>query len=160
MTYVIRLFPYVFSIRLCSYAFFIRLFHTPCFIHLFHTPFSNAFCNTRDLLCIHKRISCVYTRDLLCMHNTLVHALGQGAQGPGTQKRRGPGPGTGPAIILCVHNKRINVIYLIHQLSQSIICYCCIAYSIAYWSIFRRTITFFRTHFAHKNVIQMIWSYY
>ena len=46
-----------------------------------------------DLLCIHKRISCVYTRDLLCMHNTLVHALGQGPQGPGTQKRRGPGPG-------------------------------------------------------------------
>ena len=29
------------------------------------------------LLCIHQRISCVYTRDLLCMHNTLVHALGQ-----------------------------------------------------------------------------------
>ena len=49
------------------------------------------------LLCIHKRISCVYTRDLLCMRNTLVHALGQGPQGPGTQKRRGPGPGTGPA---------------------------------------------------------------
>ena len=44
-----------------------------------------------------KRISCVYTRDLLCMHNTLVHALGQGPQGPGTKKRRGPGPGTGPA---------------------------------------------------------------
>ena len=35
------------------------------------------------LLCIHKRISCGYTRDLLCMHNTLVHALGQGTQGPG-----------------------------------------------------------------------------
>ena len=50
------------------------------------------------LLCIHKRISCVYTRDLLCMHNTLVHALGQGPQGPGTQKRRwaGPGPWTAP----------------------------------------------------------------
>ena len=40
------------------------------------------------LLCIHKRISCVYTRDLLCMHNTLVHALGQGTQGPGLQKDR------------------------------------------------------------------------
>ena len=51
-------------------------------------------------MCIHKRISCVYTRDLLCMHNTLVHALGQGPQGPGTQKRRGPGPGTGPAPFL------------------------------------------------------------
>ena len=48
------------------------------------------------LLRVHKRISCVYTRDLLCMHNTLVHALGQGPQGPGTQKRRGPAPGTGP----------------------------------------------------------------
>ena len=34
------------------------------------------------------------------MHNTLVHALGQGPQGPGTQKRRGPGPGTGPAPFL------------------------------------------------------------
>ena len=45
-----------------------------------------------DLLCIHKRISCVYTTDLLCMHNTLVHALGQGPQGPGTQKRRWAGP--------------------------------------------------------------------
>ena len=52
------------------------------------------------LLCIHRRISCVYTRDLLCMHNTLVHALGQGPQGPGTQKRRGPGPGTGPALFV------------------------------------------------------------
>ncbi len=41
---------------------------------------------TKDLLCIHKRISCVYTRDLLCMHNTLVHALGQGTQGPGPKK--------------------------------------------------------------------------
>ena len=40
-----------------------------------------------------QEISCVYTketlvhtqeiyRDLLCMHNTLVHALGQGTQGP------------------------------------------------------------------------------
>ena len=38
------------------------------------------------LLCIHKRISCVYTRDLLCMHNTLVHALGQGTQGPGPKQ--------------------------------------------------------------------------
>ena len=47
------------------------------------------------------------------MHNTLVHALGQGPQGPGTQTRRGPGPGTGPAkrslvytqeILLCIHN--------------------------------------------------------
>ena len=46
------------------------------------------------LLCIHKRTSCVYTRDLLCMHNTLVHALGHGTQGPGTQKGSGPGPGT------------------------------------------------------------------
>ena len=36
------------------------------------------------LLRVRKRISCVYTRDLLCMHNTLVHALGQGPQGPGT----------------------------------------------------------------------------
>ena len=45
----------------------------------------------KHLLCIHKRISCVYTRDLLCMH-TLVHALGQGPQGPGTQKRRWAGP--------------------------------------------------------------------
>ena len=50
------------------------------------------------LLRVHKRISCVYTRDLLCMHNTLVHALGQGPQGPGTQKRRwaGPRPWTAP----------------------------------------------------------------
>ena len=52
------------------------------------------------LMCIRKRISCVYTRDLLCMHNTLVRALGQGPQGPGTQKRRAPGPGTGPAPFL------------------------------------------------------------
>ena len=49
------------------------------------------------LLCIHKRISCVYTRDLLCMHNTLGHALGQGPQGPETQRGSGPGHGTGPA---------------------------------------------------------------
>ena len=49
------------------------------------------------LLCIHERISCLYTRDLLCMHNTLVHALGKGPQGPGTQRGSGPGPGTGPA---------------------------------------------------------------
>ena len=55
---------------------------------------------TGNPLCIHKRISCVYTRDLLCMHNTLVHALGQGTQGPGTQKGSGPGPGTGPAAFL------------------------------------------------------------
>ena len=47
---------------------------------------------TRSLLCIHKRISCVCTRDLLCMHNTLVHALGQGTQGPGTQKGSWAGP--------------------------------------------------------------------
>ena len=87
------------------------------------------------LLRVHKRISCVYTRDLLCMHNTLVHALGQGPQGPGTQKRRwaGPRPWTAPflgpwpractrvlcmhkrslvytqEILLCIHNKCINV---------------------------------------------------
>ena len=52
------------------------------------------------LLCIHKRISCVYTRDLLCMHNTLVHALGQGPQGPGTQKRRWAGPGPWTTLFL------------------------------------------------------------
>ena len=34
------------------------------------------------------------------MHNTLVHALGQRTQGPGTQKGSGPGPGTGPALCL------------------------------------------------------------
>ena len=43
------------------------------------------------LLCIHKRISCVYTRDLLCMHNTLVHALGQGPK-KGARPVPGPGP--------------------------------------------------------------------
>ena len=47
---------------------------------------------TRNLLCIHKRISCVYARDLLCMHNTLVHALGHGTQGPGTQQGSWAGP--------------------------------------------------------------------
>ena len=86
-----------------------------------------------NLLCIHKRISCVYTRDLLCMHNTLVHALGQGPQGV-----QGPGPAQrifwfpwpwGPwpractrvlcmhkrslvytqEILLCMYNKCINV---------------------------------------------------
>ena len=37
----------------------------------------------------------VYTqKNLLCIHET----LGQGPQGPGTQKRRGPGPGTGPSV--------------------------------------------------------------
>ena len=40
------------------------------------------------LLCIHKRISCVYTRDLLRMHNTLVHALGQGPRDPKRQLGR------------------------------------------------------------------------
>ena len=34
------------------------------------------------------------------MHNTLVHALGQRVQGPGTQKGSGPGPGTGQAAFL------------------------------------------------------------
>ena len=45
---------------------------------------------------MHKSISCVYTIDHLCMHNTLVHVVGQGTQGPGTQKSSGPGPGIGP----------------------------------------------------------------
>ncbi len=64
-----------------------RLTNLPTYQHTNLPPF-----------CIHKRISCVYTIDLLCMHNTLVHALGQGPQGPGTQKRRwaGPGPWTAP----------------------------------------------------------------
>ena len=68
------------------------------------------------LLCIHKRISCVYTRDLLCMHNTLVHALGQGTQGPGPKKGAWAGPRPGPAlvytqeILLCIHNKSILIL--------------------------------------------------
>ena len=49
------------------------------------------------------------------MHNTLVHALGQGPQGPGTQKRRGPGPGTGPAPFLgpksVVHAQEVSCVY-------------------------------------------------
>ena len=69
------------------------------------------------LLRVHKRISCVYTRDLLCMHNTLVHTLGQGPQGPGTQKRRGQSVVHAQEIscvytrdsFLCMHNKCINV---------------------------------------------------
>ena len=50
---------------------------------------------------VHAQDSCACTT-LLCMHYTLVHALGQGTQGPGTKpvardqawdpKRRGPGP--------------------------------------------------------------------
>ena len=36
----------------------------------------------KHVLCIRYRIACVYTRDLMCMHNTLVHAVGQGTQGP------------------------------------------------------------------------------
>jgi len=94
------------------------------------------------LLCIHKRISCVYTRDLLCMHNTLVRALGQGpkksaVKGPGPAQRLFwvPGPwGPWPRactrvmcmhkrsfvytqmILLCIHNKCINVIYIIYPL--------------------------------------------
>ena len=59
-------------------------------------PGSGAQAGTRNLLCIHKRISCVYTRDLLCMHNTLVHALGQGTQGPGPKKGAWAGPRPGP----------------------------------------------------------------
>ena len=66
-----------------------------------------------DLLCRHKRISCVYTRDLLCMHNTLVHALGQGTQGPGPKKGAwavlGPGRAffgsLAPARVLCMHKR-------------------------------------------------------
>ena len=49
-----------------------------------------------QLLCIHKRISCVYTRDLFCMHNTPVHALGQGTQGPWPNKGAWAGPRPGP----------------------------------------------------------------
>ena len=33
---------------------------------------------------VHAQDSCACTT-LLCMHNTLVHALGQGTQGPGTK---------------------------------------------------------------------------
>ena len=57
------------------------------------------------LLCIHKRISCVYTRDLLCMHNTLVHALGQGPQGPGTQRGSWAGPRPWTAASFCVYTR-------------------------------------------------------
>ena len=31
----------------------------------------------------------IHARDLLCMHNSLVHALGQGTQGPGPKKGAG-----------------------------------------------------------------------
>ena len=45
---------------------------------------------------VHAQDSCACIT-LLCMRNTLVHALGQGAQGPGTkpgtQKERSPGLG-------------------------------------------------------------------
>ena len=57
------------------------------------------------LLCIHKRISCVYTRDLLCIHNTLVHALGQGPQGPGTQRGSWPGPSVHAQEISCAYTR-------------------------------------------------------
>ena len=40
-----------------------------------------------------------YTRDLLCMHNTLVHALGQGTQGPGPKKGAWAGPRPGPFLV-------------------------------------------------------------
>ena len=53
------------------------------------------------LLHVHKRVSCVYTGDLLCMHNTLVHALGQGTQGPGIQKGSWAGPRPWTAAFLC-----------------------------------------------------------
>ena len=59
------------------------------------------------LLCIHKRISCVYTRDLLCMHNTLVHALGQGP-------KQGAVQGLGPAQRMhksVVHAPEISCVY-------------------------------------------------
>ena len=71
-----------------------RLTNLPTYQHTNLPPF-----------CIHKRISCVYTIDLLCMHNTLVHALGQGPQGPGTQKRRwaGPRPWTAIAPLFLLH---------------------------------------------------------
>ena len=79
------------------------------------------------LSCIHKRISCVYTRDLLCMHNTLVHALGQGAQGPGPKACRVSCMHKRSLvytqeILLCIHNKShkytnfvINTHYLIFR---------------------------------------------
>ena len=35
------------------------------FITVIYITFSYAFCNTRDLLCIHNRISCVSTRESL-----------------------------------------------------------------------------------------------
>ena len=73
------------------------------------------------LLCIRKRISCVYTRDLLCMHNTLVHALGLGTQRPGTQKGRWAGPRSWTAPFLgslaqsmqksVVHAQEISCVY-------------------------------------------------
>ena len=60
------------------------------------------------LLRVDKRISCVYTRDLLCMHNTLVHALGQGPQGPGPKKGARSLVYT-QEVLLSIHNKCINV---------------------------------------------------
>ena len=90
---------------LISYTFFTRLFHVPFFYAFFHSPFSYAFLirlfhtpfATQEISCVYTKESLVYTRDLLCMHNSLVHVLGQGPQGPGTQRGSGPGPGTGPA---------------------------------------------------------------
>ena len=41
---------------------------------------------TQEISCVYTKESLVYARDLLCMHNTLVHALGQGTQGPGLTK--------------------------------------------------------------------------
>ena len=78
-------------------------------------------------MCIHKRISSVYTRDLLCIHNTLAHALGQGTQALdrclfGSLAPGVPGPEHAQEccactrdlvytqeILLCIHNKCINV---------------------------------------------------
>ena len=42
--------------------------------------------HAQEISCVYTEESLVYIRDLLCMHNTLVHALGQGTQGPGPKK--------------------------------------------------------------------------
>ena len=42
--------------------------------------------------CVYRKESLVYTQEILCMHNTLVHALGQEPQRPGTQRGSWAGP--------------------------------------------------------------------
>ena len=93
---------------------------------------------TRNLLCIHKRIFCVYTRDLLCMHNTLM-LWAREPRGLGLGLAQAPFWVPGPWVplpractrVLCMHKRSlvytqeillcIHKRFLVHESSSIII---------------------------------------